>query len=49
MTFCIGMKVRKGLVGIADTLVTTGTESITARKVTIHQYGKHSLFLGKKD
>lgn len=39
------MKVRKGLVGIADTLVTTGAESITARKVTIHQYGRHSLFL----
>ena len=45
MTFCVGMKVRKGLVGIADTLVTTGTESIMARKVTIHQYGRHSLFL----
>ncbi|MEQ9619815.1 MAG: peptidase [Deltaproteobacteria bacterium] len=45
MTFCVGMKVRKGLVGIADTLVTTGTECITARKVTIHQYGRHSLFL----
>jgi putative proteasome-type protease len=39
------MKVRKGLVGIADTLVTTGSESITARKVSIHQYGRHSLFL----
>jgi len=45
MTFCVGMKVRKGLVGIADTLVTTGAECITARKVTIHQYGRHSLFL----
>lgn len=45
MTFCVGMKVRRGLVGIADTLVTTGTECITARKVTIHQYGRHSLFL----
>ena len=45
MTFCAGIKVRNGLVGIADTLVTTGTESITARKVTIHQYGRHSLFL----
>jgi len=45
VTFCVGMKVRKGLVGIADTLVTSGTESIMARKVTIHQYGRHSLFL----
>lgn len=45
MTFCVGMKVKNGLVGIADTLVTTGSECITARKVTIHQYGRHSLFL----
>ncbi len=26
MTFCAGIKVRDGLVGIADTLVTTGSE-----------------------
>jgi len=26
MTFCAGIKVREGLVGIADTLVTTGSE-----------------------
>lgn len=39
------MKVRDGLVGIADTRVTSGVEYITARKVTIHQYGRHSLFL----
>ena len=45
MTFCAGIKVREGLVGIADTLVTTGSEGITARKVTIHQYGRHSMFL----
>lgn len=45
MTFCAAMKVKSGLVGIADTLVTTGTEAITARKVTIHQYGDRSLFL----
>ena len=45
MTFCAGIKVKDGLVGIADTLVTTGSEGITARKVTIHQYGRHSMFL----
>ena len=45
MTFCAAMKVRDGLVGIADTRVTSGVEYITARKVTIHQYGRHSLFL----
>ncbi|MEX0777635.1 MAG: hypothetical protein WD042_18165 [Phycisphaeraceae bacterium] len=45
MTFCIAMKVRDGLVGIADTRVTTGAECITARKVTVHEHGRHCLFL----
>ncbi len=45
MTFCLGMKVRNGLVGLADTRVTTGVEQITARKVTIHEHGRHSMFL----
>lgn len=30
MTFCLGMKVEEGLVGIADTRVTTGAECIMA-------------------
>ena len=45
MTFCLGMKVEDGLVGIADTRVTTGGEFITAGKVSIHQHGRHSMFL----
>lgn len=45
MTFCLGMKVQDGLIGIADTRVTTGVECITARKVSIHQHGRHSMFL----
>ncbi len=45
MTFCVAMKVQEGLVGVADTRVTSGTEHITAQKVTIHQHGHHSLFL----
>ena len=45
MTFCLGMKIKDGLVGIADTRITSGTEFITARKLTIHQYGRHSMFL----
>ena len=35
MTFCLGMRVKDGLVGIADTRVTSGSECITARKVSI--------------
>lgn len=45
MSFCLGMKVAEGLVAIADTRVTTGTERITARKVTIHQHRQHTMFL----
>jgi len=45
MTFCLGMKVADGLVGIADTRVTSGTECITARKVSIYQGDGWSLFL----
>ncbi|HET7738961.1 MAG TPA: hypothetical protein VFK32_10345 [Tepidiformaceae bacterium] len=45
MTFCLGVKVQEGLVGIADTLVTSGIEGITARKVSIYQNGNHSMFL----
>lgn len=33
MTFCLGMSVDEGLVGIADTRITLGNEVITARKV----------------
>jgi putative proteasome-type protease len=45
MTFCLAAKVHDGLVGIADTRVTSGAECITARKVTVHAQGQHSLFL----
>lgn len=39
------MKVRDGLVGLADTRVTSGVEHITARKVTVFEHGNHSMFL----
>ena len=45
MTFCLAAKVHDGLVGIADTRLTTGSECITARKVSVHAHGHHSLFL----
>lgn len=45
MTFCLGMKVHEGLVGIADTRVTSGSECITARKVTTYQGDGWSLFM----
>ena len=33
MTFCLGIRVRDGLVGLADTRITSGNEVIVARKV----------------
>ncbi len=45
MTFCIGIKVKDGLIGLADSRVTTGTEQIRARKVSIHKIGDRSIFL----
>ena len=45
MTFCLGIKVEQGLVGIADTRITTGPQRITARKVSIHEYGEYPIFV----
>lgn len=45
MTFCLGMRVAEGLVGIADTRVTSGTEVITARKVSVHEHSGRTFFL----
>jgi len=45
MTFCCAMKVRDGLVALADTRITSGSERTTAHKITIHQFGHHPLFL----
>lgn len=45
MTFCLGIAVQEGLVGIADTRITSGNEVITARKVSTFQTEKGSFFL----
>jgi putative proteasome-type protease len=45
MTFCLGVKVAKGFVAIADTRITSGTEVSTNKKVFVHQIGNHSLFI----
>ncbi len=39
------MKVSDGLVGIADSRITTGSEVITARKVSVHRHGGRPMFL----
>lgn len=45
MTFCLGISVAEGLVGIADTRVTSGKECITARKMSVHQPAGGAFFV----
>ncbi len=45
MTFCLGIRVKEGLVGIADTRLTSGSEVIKARKITHYQAQNRSIFL----
>lgn len=45
MTFCLGIKVEEGLVGIADTRVLSGSEVILARKVSVYRQERQAMFL----
>ncbi len=45
MTFCLGIKLSDGLVGIADTRVLSGNEMVVARKVSVYQEERQALFL----
>jgi putative proteasome-type protease len=45
VTFCLAIKVRDGLVGIADTRVISGSENITARKVATFEHEGGNFFV----
>lgn len=45
MTFCLGIKVRDGLVGIADTRVMTGSECLTARKLNVYPHNDSCFYV----
>ena len=45
MTFCLGITSRTGLIGVADTRVTTGNEVITAGKVSTYHFDQGSMFI----
>ena len=45
MTYCLGMRTEEGLVGIADTLITSGNELTRSRKLTCLNHGKGCLFV----
>ena len=45
MTYCLGIKIKQGLIALADTRVTSGNETTTAKKVFVINREKHSLFI----
>ncbi len=45
MTYCLGIKVKEGLVAIADTLITSGTETSSKKKIFVEQKDNFSLFI----
>ena len=45
MTYCLGIKVASGLVAIADTRLTSGSEVSSNRKISVHELEHHSLFI----
>ncbi|MBX7220141.1 MAG: peptidase [Blastocatellia bacterium] len=45
MTFCLGIAVEDGLIGIADTRITSGTELSSSRKLVMHGSEGNTLFL----
>ncbi|WP_163717869.1 peptidase [Mangrovibacterium lignilyticum] len=45
MTYCIGIKLKAGLVALSDTRITSGHETTTARKYTIYEKGDQHVFL----
>lgn len=45
MTYCLGVKVKEGLLAIADTRITSGTDTTSAKKMFVHETQGGSLFL----
>lgn len=45
MTYCLGIKVREGLIGLADGRITSGSELTSARKVTLHGPNGSQFFI----
>jgi putative proteasome-type protease len=45
MTYCIGVKLKSGLLALSDTRITSGNETTTAEKYKIFTSGGHQFFL----
>jgi putative proteasome-type protease len=45
MTYCLGIKVKEGLLALADTRITSGTDTTIKKKISIEQKDNFSLFI----
>ncbi len=45
MTYCAGIRVKSGIIGISDTRITSGHETTIAKKVFTVNKNKHSFFI----
>lgn len=45
MTYCVGIRLKMGLIAIADTRITSGNETTTARKIFTDAGGDHAIFI----
>lgn len=45
MTYCVGIKINQGIVGIADTRITSGTTTTMAKKLFTYEKDNNSLFI----
>jgi putative proteasome-type protease len=45
MTYCLGIRLKAGLVALSDTLITSGNQTITAKKYKTYSKGDHHFFL----
>lgn len=45
MTYCLGLKTNEGLIGLADTRITSGTETTTAKKIFTVKKDRHCYFI----
>jgi putative proteasome-type protease len=45
MTYCLGIKIKDGLIGISDTRISAGTNTTIKKKVLVLQHDNKSLFI----
>ena len=45
MTYCLGILSKEGIVGLADTRITSGSDTTSAKKIYTVQREKHTYFI----